>query len=648
MTKDDLRASAHPHNGNLEECYYTVGLPDDARERFRSFRAVFQPRQTRTPSSSEARVDSRRRYARSTKKEPLSHFRYFGIDKPIKDDRQDEKLRASGPSCTPTRHNLEKLFSPNRGFEESVDADTRQKRKIFEKHLRGFFVDKRRHALKKYDRLHADEESAHWVSHPWSDARLRWEVVMVIVCIVNMILLPVMVAFLDYYDWWSECLVFNLFFDAIFTLDMAYNFRTGVLKRTGMQHKVSLSPVDIQRHYFHGWFTLDLISTLPFDYTLPHVIEMFSDTDFVLGARLLTLGKFLGLLRLLRVCRMVRYLTKLQTSFSSSTQWASLRMLNMVLLMLLTAHWNGCLHFLVNSCLDFPDRGWISLTGIKDASWTVQYSWCLFNSISQMLCIGYGRMAPETLVDMWFTLWGMLSGSVGFCLIIAHISSVWQQMDAPRKLHRQKMAELEDYMSYKGFESKLRSKIRDYFEQRYNGRVFDEESILASMSEPLRELIMRHSCETMISSLPFLTSAEPPFLNELVLQLKAELYQPDDIIVAYGTVGEKMFFIQSGEVTVLNHDGDILATLHEGQHFGELSILTRCERNATVKAATHCRCLTLDTADFHHVLIHFPHIEASIRKLTKDIQTMREQMKDGPSSVIRNPYVAGGEVMLFE
>lgn len=75
----------------------------------------------------------------------------------------------------------------------------------------------------------------------------------------------------------------------------------------------------------------------------------------------------------------------------------------------------------------------------QDSSWMVQYSWSLFNSLSQTLCIGYGRMAPETLVDMWFTLWGMLSGSVGFCLIIAHIAAVWQQMDAPRKLHRQKV-----------------------------------------------------------------------------------------------------------------------------------------------------------------------------------------------------------------
>lgn len=62
-----------------------------------------------------------------------------------------------------------------------------------------------------------------------------------------------------------------------------------------------------------------------------------------------------------------------------------------------------------------------------------------------------------------------------------------------------------------------------------------------------------------------------------------------------------MFFIQSGEVTILNHDGAVLASLHEGQYFGELSLLVRCERNATVRAATHCSCFTLDVNDFRQV-----------------------------------------------
>lgn len=54
----------------------------------------------------------------------------------------------------------------------------------------------------------------------------------------------------------------------------------------------------------------------------------------------------------------------------------------------------------------------------------------------------------------------------------------------------------------------------------------------------------------MISSLPFLSSAEPAFLNELVTHLKFELYQPDDIITSHGTVG-KIFLGRTEE-----YDGD--------------------------------------------------------------------------------------------
>ena len=64
-------------------------------------------------------------------------------------------------SSTPRRNHLERLFSPPsivRTFEESVDATTKEKRRIFDKDLRGFFVDKRNNALKKYDKLVCGEE----------------------------------------------------------------------------------------------------------------------------------------------------------------------------------------------------------------------------------------------------------------------------------------------------------------------------------------------------------------------------------------------------------------------------------------------------------------------------------------------------------
>lgn len=50
------------------------------------------------------------------------------------------------------------------------------------------------------------------------------------------------------------------------------------------------------------------------------------------------------------------------------------------------------------------------------------------------------------------------------------------------------LKEVEDYMQYQKFPKQLRRQIRDYFENRYSGRVFNEDNILASLSDPLREV----------------------------------------------------------------------------------------------------------------------------------------------------------------
>ena len=50
------------------------------------------------------------------------------------------------------------------------------------------------------------------------------------------------------------------------------------------------------------------------------------------------------------------------------------------------------------------------------------------------------------------------------------------------------MREVEDYMSFRRFPRDLRNRVRDYFERRYRGHVFNEDDILESMSDPLREV----------------------------------------------------------------------------------------------------------------------------------------------------------------
>lgn len=48
-------------------------------------------------------------------------------------------------------------------------------------------------------------------------------------------------------------------------------------------------------------------------------------------------------------------------------------------------------------------------------------------------------------------------------------------------------------MSFHKLPADFRQKIHDYYEHRYQGKMFDEESILGELSEPLREVRCNHT-----------------------------------------------------------------------------------------------------------------------------------------------------------
>ena len=77
------------------------------------------------------------------------------------------------------------------------------------------------------------------------------------------------------------------------------------------------------------------------------------------------------------------------------------------------------------------------------------------------------------------------------------------------------------------------------------------------------------------------------------------------VLVEEGTVGREFFFILDGSATV-RKGGRKVATLGPGNYFGELSLLDRQPRSATVTADTDMTLLVLDQRRFNGLLDDMP------------------------------------------
>ncbi|CAL1535595.1 unnamed protein product [Lymnaea stagnalis] len=487
-----------------------------------------------------------------------------------------------------------------------------------------------------------------WVIHPCSNFRFYWDLFMLVLLIANLIILPVAISFFND-DLSTHWIVFNCISDTVFFLDIVINFRTGIILND-YADEIILDPKLIAKQYIRTWFFLDLLSSIPMDYIflmwdakadfnqLFHAGTKQDKPAYWQGRalRMLRLAKLLSLLRLLRLSRLVRYVQQWEEFLAIAGKF--MRIFNHICLMFLLGHWNGCLQFLVPLIQEFPNDCWVSTEGLKNAHWAEQYTFALFKALSHMLCIGYGRYPPQNMSDTWLTILSMLSGATCYALFLAHTTALIHSFDTSRRLYNDKFKQVEEYMVYRKLPRSLRQRITDYYEHRYQGKMFDEETILSELNECLKHEVVNHNCRSLVASVPFFTNADPSFVSEVVSKLKFEVYQPGDYIIREGTMGTKMYFIQEGIVDIITADGEVATSLSDGSYFGEICLLTNARRVASVRAETYACLYSLAVEHFNGVLDRYPVMR----------RTMESVAAERLTKIGKNPSIVSSRADLEE
>ncbi|XP_071344377.1 potassium/sodium hyperpolarization-activated cyclic nucleotide-gated channel 3-like [Trachinotus anak] len=441
---------------------------------------------------------------------------------------------------------------------------------------------------------------------------------MLLLMVGNLIIIPVGITFFkdEHTPPW---IVFNVVSDTFFLMDLVLNFRTGIVKEDNTE--IILDPQQIKIKYLRSWFVVDFISSIPVDYIFL-IVETRIDSDFYKTARALRIVRFtkiLSLLRLLRLSRLIRYIHQWEEIFHMTYDLASamVRIVNLIGMMLLLCHWDGCLQFLVPMLQDFPADCWVSKNKMVNDTWGQQYSYALFKAMSHMLCIGYGMYPPVGMTDVWLTILSMIVGATCYAMFVGHATALIQSLDSSRRQYQEKYKQVEQYMSFHKLPADMRQRIHDYYEHRYQGKMFDEESILGELNEPLREEIINFNCRKLVASMPLFANADPNFVTSMLTKLKFEVFQPGDYIIREGTIGKKMYFIQHGVVSVLTK-GNKETKLSDGSYFGEICLLTRGRRTASVRADTYCRLYSLSVDNFNEVLEEYPMMRRAFETVALD------------------------------
>jgi len=308
-------------------------------------------------------------------------------------------------------------------------------------------------------------------------------------------------------------------------------------------------------------------------------------------------------------------LVKLTHLFPSLVSWRHDSLLHPIALRLsffafwlgMSAHWLAC--------------GWIVLEGASLGPGTGDlYLDALYWCITTLTTVGYGDVTPATSGQAVYSMIVMILGVGVYGYVIGNVASLLSRMDTAKTHYVATMERLAGFFRYRGVPPHLQRHVFDYYKYLWENQLgYDESTVLNDLPSTLRRELSLVLKRDLVRKVSFLKDASLELVQDLCVEMRAAVYTPGDAIVRAGEVGRHVYFISKGAVEVVDPDGTtVLGRLSDGDFFGELALLHRQRRSATVRALDYCDVYILDKEGFDRTLALYPDFAENVRRISEE------------------------------
>ena len=130
---------------------------------------------------------------------------------------------------------------------------------------------------------------------------------------------------------------------------------------------------------------------------------------------------------------------------------------------------------------------------------------------------------------------------------------------------------------------------------------------------------MADSDVAALRQVPLFSGLSDKDLKRLSRMLQERVFAPGDNIAVEGQEGHGFFLIESGSATV-TRGGETVNSLGPGDWFGELALISKGPRTATVTASSELRCRALASWEFRpflqeHADVAFSMLETLVERI---------------------------------
>lgn len=380
-------------------------------------------------------------------------------------------------------------------------------------------------------------------------------------------------------------LIADIILSLVFLADFIYHW----MERKKIQHEINQFHL---RWDFKLILAVDLFSIIPID-LLSHFL---GHPEIFLIIRLLRFIRILKIFYLIDNMTIVPLIFRMQAIFVG---------------FLMVVNWITC--------------GWIMIYPMPaDTDTTSYYIKSFYWALTTLTTVGYGDITPTDNHGRIFTCMIMIIGVGMYGVIIGSITRMIANLDKHKDQSREKINDLILFMKHYDVPRPLQEASINHYSHLYSKRLSDnDEQIIADLPHALQIEMQVYMKIKLISSIAIFMGCSHECLKDVATNLEQVYASPNDLVIKIGDIGNELYIIAHGSVDIFINPEEKIATLHDGQIFGEVALLRETTRTTNVQAQGYCDFYKLTAVKFKEIIKRHPQLLTNIELNTKRRATDR-------------------------
>lgn len=462
--------------------------------------------------------------------------------------------------------------------------------------------------------------SSKYMFHPYSNFKKIWSVITILLLLYTAIVVPYRTCFIEVTP--TNWLVADSVIDALFAFDIFVNFNSSYMDED--QGLLIANRKVIAKSYLKGWFLIDLVACIPFQYFLD-ANNSGSDSSYNKLLRLARIPRLYRLIRIMRLFKMVRLFrnqvlfTKLINTLKVSG--GILRLIKFGFTVMLVVHIVGCFWYYTAKLQDLTPDTWVVRYNMENSTEFELYLASIYWVVQTIATVGFGDISAKTPIERLFSIVLMCFGVGFYSYTVSNLSNIMATLDIRSSNLKNKLTALIEFSKATKLPEDLKSRIKKHIMHNHYDNIyswFNQDQLIKELPGSLRREVSIHMHKKLVEQVIFFQDKDPNFLAYVVPKLKNIHLQSGEILYKEGDYPEEVYFLIKGRVNLKAANGIVFKTYIEGSYFGEVEILHNQLRTCTIQVSTqNADMVVLSRRDFLQVLHEFPDVELELRDIAK-------------------------------